>query len=366
MKPIPFAIVLVVSIVAGAFVSQRLESEAGTPRAAERSEEARRAEVRKIAGERFAARLAEEDARRASEGGTDGGLADTFAARERALEGLRADLAQLVDGIQFAEMIYDDPTSRAERDVTLVATKVLRDPVRMARLLLDSGNEDLRVRGVRLLEGAVRDGSREAADLLFLLWTDPQAQVSAEARRRTVALAERVGDDEAQKTLLADAGLTNLLVQQLNSEEGRRRRDYLSALGALKHPAAEQGWLDIFNRAESEREKGEAARELLGLGRRGPYDQLVQQYGSALRSQDGQEFQRAVGSLRNLGGDGARTVLQAALDADPDGDNARTLRRAIQRLGDGNNRRGPGGGGGFGGRGGGGGGGFGGGGRGGD
>jgi hypothetical protein len=332
VKFFPALIVLVFSILAGAFVSPIVFDHGRDAENRARDPEALRAEIRRLAKERALARFetwAEERSGRDDAGET---IRAAFAARETEVDALGERIGQLNSGIEFAEALYDDPAGRVERDVAILTGRIIRDDLKMARLLLESTNPDMRRRAAGRLATAIREGSREAAELLLLLWSDPEDSVSSSARRSSLDLARRAKDNAELTQLMADSGLTDQLASRAASEDGRSKRQYLEALASLKHPAAEQGWVEIYNGAERDRDRVSAARALKDMGRTGPFDELLQRYGSELNVVEGRTARTAIDSLRRLGGPEAKLVLKAALDADPDGPNARQIQRTLRRI----------------------------------
>lgn len=333
LHPIAAGVTLVLSIAAGAAASAWLADDG---RAATADGEAAReraemiAEVTRERAHELLARWEEEHVDERERAEED--LLDMLAMHEERLADFESVISQTADAVALSERVLADPANRAERDVRILAARILRDPLELGLAKLASGDPALRAEGVRDVGRAARDGNAEALALLTDLLGDPEEQVGQAALRELIALARRAQDGDALRAAMNAAGVDAELAAMLAVTDGRVRRQVLRALADLQSPRATDGWLALYAEDGGWRQKAEAARELRELGTTGPHQDMIGAARAGLTSDDRRARREAIQTLVALGGDDALAILENALAADPGGPDARALERSLTML----------------------------------
>ncbi len=341
MKLIPATLVLLITVVGGHFLGTSL-AEASEEKVATLPEPPSQDEIENIARARalelIRGRVAELESERPE---TEEEKAARLEADSNdvvrqiaAMDDIMLRTENVVTGL--AKSINPD-LDPGERDIVLRTAKQLSNDLILGRTLLRAKERVVRREGLRLLQKAAEAGELEAFAILMRSLNDSDTTF-AKATLRVIGQLARSKDKTVSK-MFKESGLEGELVAMLPTLEGREQRSALTALTALKNEAAVQGWRQIYTKdGQNNGNRISAARSLNQLGSSQEYSQMMSTFNAQLASPESNVSRSAINNIRRLGGDAAKVTLQRALDADPNGNNARSIKRAIRRLEQGDRR----------------------------
>ncbi len=341
MKPIPATLILLVTVIGGHLIGTNL-AEAHEENVATLEEAPSQGELERIARARAlelirgrVAELESENPETEEEKAARLEAESNDVARQiSAMDDIMLRTENVVTGL--AKSINPD-LDPGERDIVLRTAQQLNNDLILGRTLLGAKENVVRREGLRLLQKAAEAGESEAFTLLMRSLNDSDSTF-AKATLRVIGQLAR-SKDKAVSKMFKESGLEGELVALLPTLEGSEQRSALNALTALKNEAAVQGWRQIYTQdGQNNGNRISAARSLNQLGSSQEYSQMMSTFDAQLSSPESNVSRSAINNIRRLGGDAAKATLQRALDADPDGSNARSIKRALRRLEQGGRR----------------------------